>query len=206
MRCCIGDCRNQVRVKSRSLCRAHYLRWKRNGDFEPRRIYFSGPLTQARLKQLFFYDKATGIFTRLLSQGGQLIGEISNRPCKDGYVRISIDNQLYLAHRLAFLYVEGRWPPHHIDHKNLDRSFNAWDNLRPASWSQNNHHMMVKNSTGFRGVVYLPAAQKFRAKIRCNGRHIHLGVFDSPEDAHAAYCAAAQQHFGEFATTEVKVA
>lgn len=205
MTCSVNGCVNPIRIRSRSLCRAHYLRWYKYGDFELRvPESFSGPLTIERLKLLLTYDKKTGGWTRLMSTGGEKPGPVLNRPSGNGYIYITIDGMGYAAHRLAFFYVEGRWPPHHIDHENLIRSDNRWENLRPATWSQNNHHMILANKTGFRGVVFISSTRKFRSKIRVDGRHMHLGVFDSPEEAHAAYCSAAIKHFGDFATTQIK--
>lgn len=42
---------------------------------------------------------------------------------------------------------------------------------------------------------------KWIAKISVNNVKIRLGRFTTLEAAHAAYCAAAKQHFGEFART-----
>jgi hypothetical protein len=182
------------------------LRWYKYGDYELRIPGpHSGPLTHNRLKKLIAYDKKTGEFIRLVSSGGEPAGPIKNLPStSDGYIHIAVDGVTYAAHRLAFFYVEGRWPPHHLDHKNLIRTDNRWNNLRPATWSQNNHHMILTNKTGFRGVTFMPTTKKFRSKIRVDGVHFYLGVFDSPEEAHAAYCSAALRYFGEFATTQTK--
>ena len=52
---------------------------------------------------------------------------------------------------------------------------------------------------------YAPTHGVFRwrghwsSAIRVNRKLIHLGTFDTPEAAHAAYVAAAKEHFGEFA-------
>jgi hypothetical protein len=44
--------------------------------------------------------------------------------------------------------------------------------------------------------------KKWIAQIGHNKQHFFLGSFDTPEQAHAAYCEAAREHFGEFARTE----
>lgn len=40
---------------------------------------------------------------------------------------------------------------------------------------------------------------KFVASVRFQGRHIHLGHFDTAYEAHLAYVAGAHRLFGEFA-------
>jgi hypothetical protein len=55
----------------------------------------------------------------------------------------------------------------------------------------------VDNSSGFRGVYR--KGEKWQAQIKVSKRTVHLGSFQSPEEAHAAYLAAARAHFGEFA-------
>ena len=43
------------------------------------------------------------------------------------------------------------------------------------------------------------ARGRWRARIKTYGREVELGRFDTKEEAHAAYCRAATEYFGEFA-------
>lgn len=57
------------------------------------------------------------------------------------------------------------------------------------------------NTSGYRGVTRVPRARgpdKYQASIRKNLHAHYLGMFDTPEEAHAAYVAAAKQLHGEF--------
>lgn len=40
---------------------------------------------------------------------------------------------------------------------------------------------------------------RWYSRITINGKHIHLGRFDTAEEAHAAYVAASREAYGEFA-------
>lgn len=86
----------------------------------------------------------------------------------------------------------------HIDGNGLN---NCRDNLRPASYMQNAHNRREysNNSSGYKGVSWRKKEQKWGAKICIKGKQKHLGLFDTPEEAHAAYCEAAEKYHGEFA-------
>jgi hypothetical protein len=118
-----------------------------------------------------------------------------------GYQIISIDNCRYLAHRLAFLHAHGRWPADEIDHINSYRTDNRLENLREASRSENqrNSKRHADNVSGKKGVCWHKSVRKWRANIFSDGIHRHLGYFTTPEAAHAAYCAAAREQYGDFA-------
>jgi hypothetical protein len=68
------------------------------------------------------------------ARAGDVAGGANNG---DRYRRIRVDNQLYQAHRLAWLYMTGEWPSNGIDHINGHRADNRWANLREATQSQN---------------------------------------------------------------------
>jgi heme-degrading monooxygenase HmoA len=161
-------------------------------------------LTAERLRELLAYDPAAGVFTWRVDvrggawvKAGHVAGTIHSR---DGYRQISICKVQHKAHRLAWLYVTGAWPSEQIDHVNGDRSDNRIANLREASAAGNarNARRRIDNVSGFKGAYeYRPG--KWRAYINKDGRRINLGTFATPEEAHAAYVAAAQEHHGEFA-------
>jgi len=159
-------------------------------------------LTQTRLKELLRYDPQTGWFIRLVTTSpralsGNRAGTTTPRP----YRRIWIDGQLYLEHRLAVFYMTGKWPTEEVDHKNTDKSDNRWDNLRPATTSDNgcNRVAPTHNKSGHKGVHFAERDQKWRAQISRRGVRTCLGSFNSREAAAAAYAEAALDKHGIFA-------
>jgi hypothetical protein len=149
-------------------------------------------LTQQRLKELLYYDLATGVWIRLKT--GRRVGSRTH-----GYTKIGVDGKRYYAHRLACLYVTGAWPTNLMDHKKTTTGGEAWSNLRPATKQQNaaNSKRRVDNTSGYKGVYRYGI--KWRAKINVAGKQVHLGTFANSSAAHTAYAAAAQKHFGQYA-------
>jgi hypothetical protein len=157
-------------------------------------------LTQERLKELLHYNPETGIFTwrvcRQAIKNGSVAGTVNGRH----YVQIVLDRRIYLAHRLAWLYMRGAFPSS-IDHRDGNPSNNAWNNLRLATALQNgkNRKRSTKNTTGFKGVSWWRKVGKYAAEIRVDGKRIWLGHFDTAHEAYQVYCRAAQKYHGEFA-------
>jgi hypothetical protein len=92
----------------------------------------------------------------------------------------------------------------HVDHRDPSKTLdNRRCNLRKATPSQNQANLRKSraNKSGFKGVRkhLLQSGVAFSANISVGGRLIYLGRFASAEAAHAAYCAEAVKHFGEFA-------
>lgn len=85
------------------------------------------------------------------------------------------------------------------DHENHDTLDNRRSNLRPATYAQNaaNRRLRRDSASGYKGVSR--HGLRWRAKIQCEGKRIHLGMFDDPIDAAKAYDIAAKEIFGEFA-------
>lgn len=94
-------------------------------------------------------------------------------------------------------------PGMETDHINGNGLDNRKSNLRICTHSENmmNQCVQKRSATGFKGVWFSKQHKKWRACIRNNKVHIHLGLFSTPEDAARAYDDAAKQVFGEFAKT-----
>ena len=150
-------------------------------------------LTARRLKSLLNYDPHTGNFTWRITRGGKLAGSQAGSPHIEGYVCIRVDKQLHLAHRLAWLYTEGVWPSQLIDHKDGVRSNNRRENLRDASRrvNQENRHKARKDSaSGLLGVRWDPERSLWRSRIKVNGKEVHLGRFETEQEAVTAHLKA----------------
>lgn len=156
-------------------------------------------MTPARLRELLRYDQYTGEFVRLVDRQRYRAGTIAGSFDARGYLCIGLDGKTYKSHRLAWLYMTGAWPEQEIDHIDGDRSNNRFDNLRPATHEQNarNQKLRADNIARLKGVRLNGAT--WQARIRIAGRTVSIGEFDSPEMAHGAYVAKAQEIFGEFA-------
>ena len=156
-------------------------------------------ITQEYLKDLFEYDPETGWFTNRFSRGRAKEGARAGAETGHGYRRIIIDYAKYYEHHLAWLYIYGEWPEE-LDHKNGDRSCNTIENLRKATRKQNCHNSERETGeSGLKGAYLDHRVQRWYSKIQLGCQVKWLGHFDSAEEAHKAYLAAAEIHQGEFA-------
>lgn len=155
-------------------------------------------LTQERLKELLGYDPETGVFTwKVDTVKHKIKGNLAGCLNKDtGYIQISIGNKSFLAHRLAFLYMEGYLPENGVDHIDRDRSNNKWNNLREVSQSCNMRNRLVlkNNKSGVAGVCWHKRDKKWISSIMVFGRTIHLGYFDNIIEAAKARWQAEVEH------------
>ena len=157
-------------------------------------------LIHERLCRLFDYDISTGVFTRKVGIQGGRKGRPAGHVEPNGYRRIMIDGLKFLAHRLAWFYVNKKWPVGTIDHRDLCPDNNWYSNLREATHSQNHANTRpLKSKSGLKGAHWNATRNHWQSYIKINGKSIRLGRFETPQDAHAAYVKAASQYQGEFA-------
>ncbi len=146
-------------------------------------------INQKELKRQLRYDPSTGIFTRLVSRNKSVkVGDVAGGINGDGYIQIRINSKQYKAHRLAWLYMTGEWPKHHIDHDDHIRCNNAWDNLFDVTHQENNKNASKRkdNASGVTGVFWHKVANKWKAQIKIDGKHNPLGLH---RDKFEAICA-----------------
>lgn len=152
-------------------------------------------LSQDRLKELLSYAPETGIFVWLQ---GKKADSIAGSEDDKGYISICIQYVRFKAHHLAWFYMYGEWRM--LDHKEWPPSNNAINNLRPATYSQNNHRKHTYNPLGQTGVRFRSGF--YEAHIRINGVVTRIGKYDTLGEAGEAYKQRAREVFGEFANSE----
>lgn len=146
-------------------------------------------LTHARLCELLHYDPDFGEFRNRVQRSSRgRVGAVVGRVDRWGHRLIRIDSVDYSAHRLAWFYMTGGWPPQgaEIDHRNRVGSDNRWHNLRIATRSQNMGNRPAGGFYRLRG----------RYVSRIAGRW--LGTFASQAEAQSAYQSAHIERYGQF--------
>lgn len=149
-------------------------------------------ITQERLKNLLHYNPDTGVFTRRNTFRNLTAGSVVGCVGAGGYMQCSLDNKMYKMHRLAWLYVHGRWPADQIDHINHNVTDNRILNLREVSCAENhqNRARRTKNSSGYLGVGWHKRDKRWQVHIEVNGKRHHIGYYTQLPDAIAARKAA----------------
>lgn len=106
----------------------------------------------------------------------------------NGYVHGYVAEQVQYMHHVV-LARQGIARLEHTDHDDRNKLNNRRGNLKPVTCSQNhqNKGMQRNNISGFIGVTWYARTSRWRAAIQVNGRQIHIGYFDTPEQASAAY-------------------
>jgi hypothetical protein len=151
-------------------------------------------LTVERLKYRLTYEPSSGIFRWNNAPSGRKSGEIAGSRHRKGYCQIMIDGKPYLAHRLAWLYVHGRWPKDQIDHKNGVKDFNPITNLREVGNRANQQNQVRHRNGRLPGASFHKSVGRWIARYRTDGKLHHLGYFDTEQEAHEAYLSALEEH------------
>jgi len=156
-------------------------------------------ITQERLKELFVYGDGE-LVRRVSVSSNAKAGDIAGSLHSDGYTRIFVDNKIYLAHRLIWLYHYG-YLPKYLDHKYGKENGDYLWNLRSCTSSQNQHNsnIYINNTSGFKGVSWHKPSGKWRARIMANGSWDCLGLFYDKEVAAQVIRIERLKIHGEFA-------
>lgn len=151
--------------------------------------------TAETLREWLSYDPATGVFRWLQRPSNRVrVGDAAGSLNDQGYVLIGVFGVNYRGHKLAWFHMTGEWPDFEIDHENHVRHDNAWRNLRRATGSQN----LANRKRAAVGMTPTKHG-KFVARMKANGKVIHLGTFRTFEEAKVVRDERFRAHFGEFA-------
>jgi len=108
-------------------------------------------------------------------------------------------------HQLLHRYIIRTQHDEIVDHINGDTLDNRKANLRIVSAAENARNSRRQTFEGksskFKGVMWVPARERWTAKITCDGLVSPLGIFSHEEDAARAYDRAAIDLFGDYART-----
>jgi len=120
---------------------------------------------------------------------------------KSGHLRIALGGygKFYIHRLVAIAFVSNPDNKPCVDHIDGNSSNNNADNLRWATVSENLHNAKkpYNNTSGYKGVRF--SCGRFNASIKINGKALHLGRFDTAEEAHRAYMSKSIELFGGFA-------
>ena len=151
-------------------------------------------ITQARLRELFFYKQGK-LLRKIGVKGSSAFDEIGTKKPK-GYMVAVVDRKTYRVHHLVWMYHHGHSVPE-IDHINRQRDDNRIENLRPCTHSQNLGNSGARFGK-YKGVTFCKSTQKWRAQITIDGTHRCLGRHSTEEEAALAYNEAAIHRHGKF--------
>lgn len=100
---------------------------------------------------------------------------ISNKPIKIVHL---------FGHQFAWYWVNKECVEQ-LDHINGIKNDNRICNLRPVTHQQNQFNKLTTN-----GYTFIEKSKKYRSRIMLNKKDIHLGYYNTEEEARNAYLAA----------------
>lgn len=139
-------------------------------------------ISKKYLTELFDYENGQLIWKK--PRQGVTPGMTAGAVRPDGYTGVQIDGRTYLLHVLIWVYHNGSYPNHDIDHINRDKTDSRLENLREVTRGDNfwNTGLRVDNTSGVVG-VYRNKSGTYSARISKGGRTFNLGCSGSFAEA-----------------------
>jgi len=194
--CKVDKCYKKKSVNG--FCRRHYDHIRLHGKilkrtrFDPNDFMFEDNICKIHL-----YDYHGNKITEAIIDKEDY-KKIKNRKrhiSKGGYV---VDNNKIILSRFLIDLNDNNY---FVDHINMNVLDNRKCNLRICTNSKNqmNRGKQNNNTSGFKGASWHKMHNKWRSTIQKNRKQIHLGYFNTKNEAAKAYNVAAIKYHDEFA-------
>lgn len=156
-------------------------------------------LTQEELRQYFDYKNGNLYWKQRLAKCVH-IGDKAGTLNPNGYVYIRFKNNIYVAHRLIYIWHYGKINGI-LDHIDGNRSNNFINNLRIANYTSNQYNRKISknNSSGVKGVYWNKRYNKWEASIKINKKPTYIGRYNNINEAKTAIEIFRQKNHKEFA-------
>jgi HNH endonuclease/AP2 domain len=199
-----GACQSKSKIGYRAAMRARGPRFEWEDDGLPpvtilNQIFrlgitngeFDGTIFHLARPVVWFATQAGGNSWNTKYAGTRALDNLAT----GGYLEGTIFYRELKAHRVIFKMTHG-WCPEYVDHENGNRVDNRPSNLKPATKVENGRNMKRKknNTSGVNGVSWKKENQKWVAKIVLDKKQVHLGYFNTLEEATAARKQAEEGH------------
>ncbi|WP_096978476.1 HNH endonuclease signature motif containing protein [Escherichia coli] len=139
----------------------------------------------------FVYDENSGnLIWKVKPSAKVKIGSIAGHLDHDGYISVKLHKHTHPAHCIIWEMHNGPIPVgYEVDHLDHIRSNNKLNNLRLVTRKENqrNQKLHKRNTSGFSGIYWEKAINKWRVRIMGNnGKSLSFGCFNNKDDAIAA--------------------
>lgn len=197
-KCKVEGCNSKHVAKG--YCSKHYQQMKKHGQILDRTKYDPNEIIEYEdHAEIVLYDKDCNEVARALID----IDDINK--VKNYKWHVTHYNYVYSKTRNLRLHRLVMDCPDDmvVDHINHNRLDNRKENLRICTQHQNNMNTSIRsdNTSGVTGVCLDTKINKWRSKIYANGKYIHLGYFNTKEEAIQVRKNAEIEYFGEYRNT-----
>ena len=206
-KCIVEGCEIQARCKG--FCAKHYAKQIRDGKIKPKKRVPSEVVIDVENNVAFIIvvDKNNNEKAKFIIDIDDVEKVKTYRWYTTGrkhiYCTTKKKNKI-LLHRLIMNVIDEDAKQIQVDHINGNTFDNRKCNLRIVTPHQNSMNKTKINygNNHHNGVHYLKRNKKWRAYITVNGEWIHLGLFETEEDAINARVKAEKLYFGKYRREE----